>query len=318
MERVLEDRKSDAFYRSPTASVREYSVLLTAPADADDCYVRIKFAYNAKKTRVLFPAGNARLSVSGGDMYAYLTLNATENSTATFYTVGDSVPSENITPEIYQSGENIEVYVDQVRDFPFEELAMMHWREETGVSETDWYNAFVDMLNDKSVSGGSVGGFELTTGDLARWYECNLHFLARQRIVCKVTTPLYPTIEGVQNARYEYTYLLSPSSKWASVRNFEIRIETPYRLSNGSIDFIKEENASGEGFVYRFTRASLPQGELIFVLMEENGGSNINVFGGNFLWPTLTWAFGALAALAVLSGFVALAVILFIRNKRRK
>ena len=314
VERVLEERKTDDFYRSPTASVREYGVLLTAPVDTNDCYVRIKLTYNAKRTRVLFPAGNVRLSVSDGDMYAYLTLNATENSTAVFYAVGDSIPSENITPELYQSGDNMEVYVDPVRDFAFEELAMMHWSKESGVSETDWYNAFVDMLNDKSVSGGSVANFSLGLGDFTRWYECKLHFAARQRIVCKVTAPLFPAIEGAENARYEYSYLLSPSSKWARVSNFEICIETPYFLSNASVTF-EDKNASGE---YRFTRSSLPQGELIFVLTEENGGSGINVFGGNFLWPTLTWAFGVLAALTVLSGFIALAVILFLRNKRRR
>ena len=317
-ERVYERRKSDSFYRS-SARVREYSVLLSAPVGTKDCYVKIKLGYNAKKTRVLFPAGTARLIVSGGDMYAYLMLNVTQKPTAVFYAVGDPIPLDNITPMLLQEAENVAVFASAVRDFAFEELAMMNWSEDTGVSETDWYNAFLDMLNDKSLSGGSVDSVRLTMDDLMRWYEFNVQVAPKERIVSKVTTPLYPAVEAGQNPRYEYNYLLSPAAKWADFQNLEIYIDTPYLLSTGSLDFIKEERASGEGFFYRCTRSALPQGELTFVLTEaDTGTGEIGVYDNSFLWPSLTWAFGTLVAVTILAGVVGLSIILSIRRKRRQ
>ena len=316
VERVIESRKTDAFYRS-TASVREYNVMLTAPVDTGDCYVKIKLNYNAKKTRVLFPSGNVRFGISGGDMYAYLVLNIIQRPSVTFYAVGD--PIAEMTPTLYYEGDKIAVYANSVRDFQFEELVMMNWSEATGISEVDWYNAFVDMLNEKGGNGSTVDSFMMSPNDLTRWYEYKIIFHAKEHIVGRVTTPLYPAIEGSQNPRYEYTYMLSPVAKWANVQNLEIFIETPYLLSNGSFDFAKEANVTGDGFIYRFTRSSLPQGELTFVLMEENAGDGgFSIFDGSFLWPTLTWAFGALAALTVVSGLVALIIVLTIRNKRKK
>lgn len=316
MSRVLEEKKSDTFYREDMP-VMEYR--LDIQAQEKDFAMRLKLSFNAKKTRVLFPPElGARLSISGGDMYAYTRFDEYEEKRAVFYAVGE--PLDAVVPKLYDDKEDRELgasYTSQNREMTFSQFAMSDWSEETGVSETDWYNAFVDMLNERSGVGGSVDCFSLTSGDLMRWYEYDMSIPAKGRATNRVRAPLYPTVEGNKNPRYEYSYLLSPAGKWADFKGIEICINTPFYLSNGSLDFERRENEEGRGFSYVYTRDALPQGELTFVLTEKDAAdSDFNVFGKDFFHPSLTWAFVTLTVLAVVAAVVTVVVVVSLRKKK--
>ena len=313
--RVLDEKKTDAFYREDT-SVREYRFTLSKP-DAVADTLKIKLAYNPKKTRVIFPSQGTRLCVADGDMYAYTPMSGTRNKSAVFYAVGEA-PAE-VTPNLYEVVEAGAVLSEPVvREMTFSEFALSSWRADLGVGEIDWYNAVVDMLNDKRGSGGSVDCFSLKSKDLMRWYEYNVKVPAGQRVVSRVKSPLYPTVDGSKNPRYEYSYLLSPAAKWADFGQLEICIETPYLLSNGSLEFTKEEKADGEGYTYLFTRSSLPQGELTFVLTENDAAdSDFSVYDNSFLRPSTTWAFVTLTVLASVAALVTIIAVVTLRKKNQ-
>ena len=77
---------------------------------------------------------------------------------------------------------------------------------------------------------------------------------------------------------YEYTYLLSPASTWKSFGDIDITINTPYYLTESTIDgFEKTEDG------YSLHLDCLPEGELIFSLSTEENptkedNSNVGLF----------------------------------------
>ena len=314
MERVNDEKKTDAFYREDM-SVREYRIQLPASDKTESDYLKIKLSFNPKKTRALFAAEGTRLCVMSGDMYAYVPLSGTQGASAVFYAVGDEL-TVDLNPD--QKDALSAVNLSSVSQMTFSEFALSGWSEETGVTETDWYNAFVDMLNEKSGIYGSLDSFSLEAKNLMRWYEYEMHIPAGGEALYQVKAPLFPTVEGETNPRYEYSYLLSPAAKWADLYDIEIRIDTPYYLSNGSLDFDKEEREDGEGFTYTFFRQSLPQGELTFVLTENDAAeSDFAIFDDSFLRPSLTWAYITLSVLAGVAAIVTVVVVLSLRKKKR-
>ena len=98
--------------------------------------MKLKLSFNAKKTRVLFPPElGARLSISGGDMYAYTRFDEYEEKRAVFYAVGE--PLDAVVPKLYDDKEDRELgasYTSQNREMTFSQFAMSDWSEETGVS----------------------------------------------------------------------------------------------------------------------------------------------------------------------------------------
>lgn len=318
MARVQDEIKQDPFYAENTL-VKEYRITLTVPEWKVACpLLKIKLGYNPKKTRVLFPSeSDTRLSILDGDMYASSYMRKTGEQVFVFYAAGEE-PRE-VVPKFYDEGKEIASISSVTNvDMTFFEFVLSQRSENSEVGDTDWYNAFVDMLNEKSGKDGSVDGFWLEEKNLMRWFEYQMSIPAGGRKVNRVRAPLYPTVDGNRNPRYEYSYLLSPAGKWADFKEIEIKIDTPYYLSNGSLDFTRTNKEDGKGFTYAYSRSSLPQGELTFVLTERDAAdSDFDVFGKNFLLPPFTWAFIALLVLAGVAGIVTVIVVVSLRKKKK-
>ena len=315
--RVQDGKKSDPFYAEDTP-VTEYRLTLTVPEFKIDCpLLKIKLGFNPKKTRLLFPfASDTRLSISEGDMYACSYMRKAGEQTFVFYAVGDQ--SLSVAPKLYDEGKEV-ASISSVTDeeTTFSEFALSKREEGSKVSDTDWYNAFLDMLSDRSGKDGSVDGFWLDENSLMRWFEYQMSIPADGRAVNRVRAPLYPTVEGKRNPRFEYSYLLSPAGKWADFEEIEIKIDTPYYLSNGSLNFTRTDKEDGKGFIYSYSRSSLPQGELTFVLTEKDAADTDFEFGKNFLLPPFTWAFITLLVLAGISAVVTVIVVISLRKKKK-
>lgn len=315
MARIQDEKRSDPFYAEDTP-VTEYRLTLTVPEGKDVSTLKIKLGFNPKKTRMLFPSGSDTwLKVSDGDMYACSYLRKTGEKLVTFYAAGET-PHE-VAPKVYGGGGkeiSVAASVTSAKmtfsEFVFSKRSL----ELAEVSDTDWYNAFVDMLGEQSGKDGSVDSLYLGEGYLMRWYEYKMSIPAGGRAVNRVRAPLYPTVDGRVNSRYMYTYLLSPAGKWADFQKIDIRINTPYYLSNGSLPF--EEVETESGYSYQYTRDSLPQGELTFVLTEKQVESEQDR-SKNFLLPSLTWAFVTLSVLAAVAAIVTLIVVFSLRKKKK-
>ena len=102
--------------------------------------------------------------------------------------------------------------------------------ENSGILESDWYNAQVELLRLSSETWGS-GLIQIEEGDfsLMRWYEYTLTLEPGQTLKNAVTAPLYPAIDaGYTPSLYSYTYLLSPAKTWAQfMRQWQSAQERP-------------------------------------------------------------------------------------------
>ena len=147
----------------------------------------------------------------------------------------------------------------------FKDYALRDYDETSGILESDWYNAQVELLRLSSETWGN-GLSQIEEGDfsLMRWYEYTLTLAPGQTLKNAVTAPLYPAIDaGYTPSLYSYTYLLSPAKTWAQFGELEVVVKTPYYMTESGIDgFTKTDGG------YALTLPGLPESELTFTLSE--------------------------------------------------
>ena len=147
----------------------------------------------------------------------------------------------------------------------FKDYALRGYDETSGILESDWYNAQVELLRLSSETLGN-GLIQIEEGDfsLMRWYEYTLTLEPGQTLKNAVTAPLYPAIDaGYTPSLYSYTYLLSPAKTWAQFGELEVVVKTPYYMTESGIDgFTKTDGG------YALTLPGLPENELTFTLSE--------------------------------------------------
>ena len=152
------------------------------------------------------------------------------------------------------------------------EMAMANYDSERGISQVDWYNCLYSELTSNDGKYGDGYNIALLDGyrtgynrNLMRWYQYEITLEPGERIVNNVSAPMYSGIDmSYTPTVYEYTYLLSPASTWKSFGDIDITINTPYYLTESTIDgFEKTE----EG--YSLHLDGLPESELIFSLSTE-------------------------------------------------
>lgn len=176
----------------------------------------------------------------------------------------------------------------------------------SGVLDYDWYNAMVSSLNYFQWEHGAFHSSEIDfdlTDRLMRWYEYEITLEPGQRVVNRVTAPIYPAINSrYQPPIYTYTYLLSPARTWAGFGTLDILVNTPYHLTESSLG-----NFETTSHGYRLSLEGLPGGELTFTLCSQPDPA-LPADIGTYLLP----------AGAVLLAAVIAAVGLIRRRKNRK
>ncbi|MBE6942986.1 MAG: hypothetical protein E7453_01815 [Ruminococcaceae bacterium] len=190
-----------------------------------------------------------------------------------FYQDGGAKDSERISGTARFSG---------IEETTFQAFALNGWNAETGVSEEDWYNAIVADLNTNVRSKHpiiyQIANQNRLAENLMRWYEYEITLQPGQRIVNSVTAPIYPSIDlDYDPDIYGYTYLLSPAKTWKSFGELEIVVNTPYYITESSLDGYEKTDTG-----YTLTLDGLPEGELTFTLSEAEDPEppKVNIFYG--------------------------------------
>jgi hypothetical protein len=153
-----------------------------------------------------------------------------------------------------------------------EDFALGEWREDLGVSRIDWYNAVIAALLEGMEGQSKYNYIDLHSGvglsadrfmkSLMRWYEYEITLAPGESIVNTVTAPIYPAINMDYDPEvFSYTYLLSPASTWRDFGELEIRINTPFFITETS-----HEGWTKTALGYAMQHKGLPDGELSFTL----------------------------------------------------
>ena len=306
---------ADAFY-CPDLPVTVYKYTISG---VDEQYNAANAAFrwsgDSTKTRILLTEQNGGQL---GDDWMQVEMWVRNGESALIYVFGE-VPESGIQWTFYENGaceKEIEGTMTLARSevITFEEYAMLNYPEDAGILEHDWYNAVVANLNygSRGFSYGIIGEY---VGDLSstlmRWYEYEITLEPGQKIVNTVTAPIYPSINtNYEPDMFSYTYLLSPAKTWKSFGELEIVVNTPYFISNSSIDGFTK-TATG----YTVKLDDLPDGELTFDLAtSEKPVRKVSPYQSVFTVVIVI----VCIVIALLIGGVVLAVVLIRKRKRRK
>ena len=168
-----------------------------------------------------------------------------------------------------------------ISQMTYYDLAMQEYGENEGITECDWYNAVTDSFlageQDFGVTRTYNGTLDMTER-LMQWYEYEITVPAGKTVQNSVTAPLFPSINrGYEPSVYEYNYLLSPATTWASFGTLDVIVKTPYYLVNDTASFEKVEG----GYKKHFN--SLPSGELSFSLSASESPKHTSPYQTAFL-----------------------------------
>ena len=269
---------SDWFY-SPDMTVTKYTYIVggaNKEGQIDEEKYRAAnaaFDWNGGdgKTRIYFPDQSGFHLQKDGD--ARFSRWADNGDVFVIYAIGQPFSSPLVW-KCYENGgvedkEEIDgiVSLTNTETMTLEEFALENWGEDTGVSKVDWYKAVIDSF-DEGLGDNAKYNYVNTEysynfmRNLMRWYEYEITIEPKASITNTVTAPIYPEIDSNYDPDiYSYTYLLSPASTWASFGDIEIVINTPFYITDNTIDGF-EKTANG----YTYKQNGLPSSELEFTL----------------------------------------------------
>ena len=278
LTKLHDDYVSDWFY-SPNMTVTKYTYIVggaNKEGQIDEEKYRAAnaaFDWNGGdgKTRIYFPDQSGFHLQKDGD--ARFSRWADNGDVFVIYAIGQPFSSPLVW-KCYEDGgvkdkEEIDgiVSLTNTETMTLEDLALENWSEDSGVSKVDWYNAVIDSF-DEGLGENAKYNYVNTEyrynfmRNLMRWYEYEITIAPKESIVNTVTAPIYPEIDlNYEPDIYSYTYLLSPARTWASFGELEIIINTPFYITDNTIDdFVKTDNG------YTYKQNGLPSSELEFTL----------------------------------------------------
>lgn len=206
LPKLVDGFVEDDFY-SPNLAVTKYTFEISG-VDLEKypaANVAFDYAGEQENTKIFFvnQCGYHSLKNGMGRISAWVS----RGNELVVYVLGDDFDSFP-TWSFYVNGgvedyEKIEGTVSFVSKevFTFEDMVFAIWNEEYGVSRNDWYNAMVAQMN---YYGGefsfSMLEFDYKAEDLLsrlmRWYVYDITLKPHERVVNKVSAPIYPSIDA--------------------------------------------------------------------------------------------------------------------------
>lgn len=306
VKRLSDDMRADAFY-APELPVTEYVFQIEIPEEGNIGGFEVLYHCNPNKTQIAFSAP-VRTGVKNGWAKAYIPLPAGTH-TLSMYAFGEPLGKHLV--DLYQEGKGMagrtECISETENGYSFVEFAMRDYTANE-ICATDYYNAYLDMLNacagDYAMSASpTLFGRE----SCMAWYEYSITVPAGGTVKNVITTPLYPSVSSKNGGyRYDYEYQISLLHCFGECERLDINILTEDKLTSPSFPFEKTENG------YSYTCDFLPQGELAFVVTDFDPPAEYKAYGE--ITPALTTGLVMLGVVAV--GAVAVITIGIVRYKR--
>ena len=135
-----------------------------------------------------------------------------------------------------------------------EEYTRSIYKNDSGILFVDWFNSIIiEILGDYS----NLQNWVKSNGVLSRWYEYEITIGPGEYLTNAVTAPVYPNIDTDKYPnQYDYVYLLSPASGFASFGTLEIIINTDYNFLESNLgEFEKTKDG------YKMTLDGLPRND---------------------------------------------------------
>ena len=282
---VSDNYLEDPFY-SPDTTVTSYHFQLEGlneeafPSDAvvtfdipEEMDDRIYISGSRKK---ILENGDMRVIIGSTVFYLYVIGEPLETLPAfSYYKNSDAKEGDRISgfARFYGS-----------ETITLEEYALRKWSEECGVSKVDWYNAAIKDLKRNAhathpITYRTRAPYNILSGFM-RWYEYEITLEPGQKIINTVTAPIYPFVdEHYEPTLYGCTYLFSPTSTWKSFEKLDVVINTPYYMTNSSLDGFQKTDTG-----YQASFDELPTQSLSFELSASENPEKVRDDGESLRW----------------------------------
>lgn len=266
---------ADSFY-CPDTTVTKYTYIIGGLDKEKYRAANVAFDWRGGdgNTKLYFPEQSGFHLQKDGD--GRLSMWADNGEEFSVYAIGQPL-SEPLVMTCYENGgvkdkKEIDGNVTCIKteSMTWEEMALEHWRAETGVSRVDWYNAVLEAFrsgedenyHDIRMDLGLTWSAESWLSAMMRWYEYEITVSPGESVLNTVSAPLYPTVRSDYEPNiYQYTYLLSPASTWAKFGELTIVVHTPYYMTESALEGWAKTDTG-----YMLTRNGLPNEECQFTL----------------------------------------------------
>ncbi len=300
----------DAFY-DPELPVTEYVWLMETGETDPSCTASAVF-HTDEKTRILIEPEESTIYNREEGTYE-VGIRAEDRKKVTMYVFGEDTgePEWSFSKEGDDQAEiDAAMTLQSGNSYTLLDFVCRDYDEASGVSVTDWYNAYITMLKESSGTSYILNEpYRSLEHFLMHWYVYELDLGPGERLINTVTAPLYPKIDtGFDPSVYTYTYLLSPASTWKEFSSLDIRIETPYEMLKSNQGHFEKD-----GSVYVQSFDHLPDQELEFDLCTVTNPKRTNNYGTYIL---LLLAGGILIPLILFILLVWLIIKVIRRRKR--
>ena len=227
--------------------------------------VKYKESYTDPTTKVMritdgistytssMPDGNKHVNAR----YIRCKITSSEQ-TFSFYVFGDGIPEDAVIGlSYYQYNDSNLTPIDGSYEITSESTTLVNYAASTYKSDSeilfvDWVNAIISELANHY---DSLYDLINRMSGLHRWYEYEITIGPGEYLTNAVTAPVYPNIDTAKNPnQYDFVYLLSPASGFASFGDLEIIINSEYVFLESNLgDFEKTEGG------YKMSLDGLPK-----------------------------------------------------------
>ena len=216
---------------SPDTPVYAYTYRISPTDGTEDFWCRAELPAYAENRLI---CSSDMWFDAQGEMYHYQYMS----ELVTFYVVGEDYCADwQWRAEDYDHvSVAVDVTLQEKRQLTFYELCMMDYDAASGVSEVDYYNAYVAyLLSEEEVPGTEHlfgAGYGLHGSSALLGWQCFSVTLAPgERTEVTVSAPLYPFVDdGNLPKIYTYAVSLSQSDQWSDYGQTSVHAQTKHHL----------------------------------------------------------------------------------------
>lgn len=256
----------DGFFLPDTLVTKYTYKLASLEGNKRSAYINFHSLFNETQRRfMLWPAGSFDQDYSYNAGFTW----AEEGAELELYVFGkelSTLPTWKLYNDRSFAAEvNGEVVLLATETMTYKDFVFVDYPRNNGISETDWYNAFLCNMQLRTNQWGFISAQAKFLGDedayayyerFLRWFEYDVEIEPNTTVTNTIVAPLYPTVnEEYEPIIFEYTYQLSPLECWADFGSLNIQVNMPasrYLISAELGNFEKTENG------YALSMPSLP------------------------------------------------------------
>ncbi len=324
----LHESYAEHAFLSPDLPVTVYTYQIE-PKDGFTGHMTALFNHSPDQTWVFFDRNG---SVEDEGVHTRLSRYTWDGDIVKFYVLGKD-PGE-VSWQLRTTSDKI-VYDSPTlasrETVTFGELALQYHDKNTGISESDWYNAVVAMLDFcRFEDSGVLGEKNSLDMDVTSHLQCFLTYDvtlgAGESTVNSITLPVYPDImEYYSPKAATFTYHFHGSSDWKSVGKYTVRIDTGHKIMTDERNSVSIDNYKKDWKGYTLPERSTPKSGVYYVTLCK-WKNPIETGGFVFIWflflffvlPVLVAILGTVVAIVLVIVLIILVRRLIKRKAKKK